>query len=200
MTVTIDSGPHVPYAWPTREQWAEQQRCTYWNWADTGCPFSDKFGHRLSDYATPEEIAALILAVENIWRELGRRMKQAKRVAGPLCQQPGETRTACGRRWHALPDGEDKDLAAEPDYLRLTRQEVNLALAELRKDNFPPRHIPYPEAVRILIAPFKNRYEIAFQAAEEEWAQQKAAVPIDDRAWQQELDRRERVAHYFIRD
>jgi len=49
--------------WPSREEWAYRRQHPYWD-SETGCPFDDKYGHRLSDYATAEEIAALIAAMK----------------------------------------------------------------------------------------------------------------------------------------
>src|SRR5262249_12467156 len=96
MTVRIDSGPPPKMHWQTREQWARQRRSTYFDWESP--PFADKFGHRASDYTTAEEIATIIAALKELWRQLGRKLREAKQLAVPLNKQPGETETAHWRR------------------------------------------------------------------------------------------------------
>jgi hypothetical protein len=79
--------------WPTREQWAYRQQHPYWD-GETGCPFAGKYSHRLSDYATAEEIAALTAALKDLYRELGRDLRTANLQAASLKRQPGESSAA----------------------------------------------------------------------------------------------------------
>jgi hypothetical protein len=96
--------------WPTREEWAYRQQHPYWD-SDTGCPFEDRYSHRLSDYATPEEIAAAVAALENLWRQHGRRMRDLKLKGSPLYRQPNEKELAFLRRLWAMSKA-DMDVAS----------------------------------------------------------------------------------------
>jgi hypothetical protein len=176
------------WEWPSRERWAYSRQHPYWD-SETGCPFADKFGHRLSNYATAEEIAALITAMKELWRDYGRKLREAKRAAGPLCQQSGERNWNFYRRCKAMSEA-DRELVSELDCLRRNRSDINCEiLPYLQEDSFPRFQIYVPEA-KELFAPFEQRRDAAFKAARAEWERECEQIPIDDTAWEQELQRR----------
>jgi hypothetical protein len=75
--------------WPTREEWA-RNRTTVCAGSENPNPASG----RLSDYASPEETAALVAALKVEWRALGERVREAKIRIGPLARRPSETGAA----------------------------------------------------------------------------------------------------------
>ena len=117
--------------WPTREDWAKRRQHPYWD-CETGCPFADRYSHRLSDYATPEEIAAAVAALENLWRQHGRKMRELKLKGSRLYQQPDEEERSLSRRIYAMSKA-DMDMACEPDTLKGYRRGIKKALAILRE-------------------------------------------------------------------
>jgi hypothetical protein len=143
--------------WPSREEWAYRRQHPYWD-SDTGCPFDNKYGHHLSDYATAEEIAALIAAMKALWRDYGRKLREAKRAAGSLCLQPGEKNLDFYRRWKGMSEAE-RELAEKPECIRGDRREINREiLPYLQQDSFPRFQIHGREASELL-APFQQRYD-----------------------------------------
>jgi transcriptional regulator with XRE-family HTH domain len=126
------------YEWPSREEWAHRRQHPYWD-SDTGCPFDNKYGHRLSDYATAEEIAALITAMKALWRDYGRKLREAKRAAGSLCLQPGEKNSDFYRRWKGMSEAE-RELAEEPECIRGDRREINREIASASRSQSTMRH------------------------------------------------------------
>jgi hypothetical protein len=145
---------------PSRERWAEMRQHPYWD-SETGCPFANKFGPGLSNYAPPEEVAALIANLKELYRELGREMRAAKQQAGSLNRQPGETDTAWYWRVRALPEAE-KDIACKPADLQSERREINGVLAKIQNDEIPKgtrwcSHV-MGERAAALVAPFAARY------------------------------------------
>ena len=183
----------MKHNWPTRERWAAMRQHPYWD-SETGCPFHEGYGHRLSDYATPEEIAAAIAALENLWRQHGRMMRELKLKGSPLYRRPDEDALAFLRRLHAMSNA-DMDVACEPDMLKDYRRDIKKALAMLRKDGVANLQcsLDVGEAARVIIAPFIERYDAAFRAAREVWEKEKARTPVDDAAWEEELRWRKRI-------
>jgi hypothetical protein len=105
--------------WPTREEWAHSRQHPYWG-GETGCPFADRISHRLSGYATADEIAAAIAGLEDLWRQYGRKMRELKASGSPLYQQPGEGKASFVGRVLAMSDA-DMKIATEPDELKHRR-------------------------------------------------------------------------------
>ena len=102
MVVAIDSGTWSRKRnWPSREQWAELQRSTYWD-SETGCPFASDYSHRLSDYASAEEAAAAIDAVNDRLKTIRKVRREANKALGPLGRQPGESKRAYHRRLYDM--------------------------------------------------------------------------------------------------
>jgi hypothetical protein len=92
-----------PFEWPSREQWAAQYSRPYWD-GETGCPYDDRYSHKLSDYATSEEIAALTTALQDLYREFGRELKTVNLRIKPVTQQQrGEGQVAWYDRFRQLP-------------------------------------------------------------------------------------------------
>jgi hypothetical protein len=183
MSVRINSGPFEPYEWPTREQWAEQRRNNYW---DSESPHPYLASRRLSNYASAAEIAAVIVALQEAYRDYGRQMRAAKALAGPLARQRGEGSGPYIKRYLAMSEAE-QDIAGEPDVLRVKRREVNEVLKQLREDWVPWRWaMSSPPPLDAIMA----RYEAAVRAGDEKWIAEVAAAPIDDAAWAEELERR----------
>ena len=83
-----------PYKWPSREQWAAQYSHPNWDEGDR-CPYDDRYSHKLSDYATSTEIAALTATLKEMYRELGRELAAANLRINPVHkQQRGEGNAA----------------------------------------------------------------------------------------------------------
>jgi hypothetical protein len=189
-----------PYKWLSREEWAYRQQHPYWD-CETGCPFADKYKHRLSDYATPREVETLVAGLKDNYRDCGRRMKEAKQLAGYLNQQPGEIDTEHWHRIQALPK-EEQDKVHAVNELRWARKGINEVLAHIREDSLPNlfgHYHPLSEETKALLAPFKERYDTARKAAEAEWQRECEQIPVDDAAWEQELRRRKSIDEYFAR-
>jgi hypothetical protein len=145
------------WIWPTRDEWAYSRQHPYWN-SETGCPFFHKFKHRLSDYATQEEIAAVIAAVKAARMQARRAECEAHQSLGPL-----------GR-----------------------------VLKILQCDNIP-RRLPFTEKLPTVTA-IIARYEAAFEAVQAEWQRECEQRPIDDTAWERELERRRKLEEKWRND
>jgi hypothetical protein len=170
--------------WPLREEWAYRQQHPYWDY-ETGCPFVDKYKHRLSDYATEEEIATLIAALKNLWREKGREMRVAKLQAAE--------RGLSERDWYHLPEGEEKEIAIRPGLLQSERKSINALLAKIRHGGISfIRYNSGCEEATELLRPFNERFNAAYEAAEAEWKYECLQIPVDDAAWEKELQRRQK--------
>jgi hypothetical protein len=173
-----------PLNWPSREEWAYRRQHPYWD-SDTGCPFADKYGHRLSDYASAEEIAVLIAALKNLYRDKGCEMRIAKLQAN----ERGLGNFSSYREWRHLPD-EEKEVISRPLELKCERQVINKALADIR-DNAIPDSCWQCKQAEELLRPFHERYDDAFKAAHEQWKREcEQKISIDDAAWEEELQRR----------
>lgn len=151
--------------WPTREEWARDQRdpCSQdheFDWHSDGYP-SDQ----LASYATPAEAAAAIAELRQAWLAKGREMR------------------ALDRR-------------KTPAYLELRRQRrsFNAAIADLRQGMLPRMTTDMRislDAVRLpIIETLRQRYITAYERGHAAWKQRIEQTPIDDAAWQAELERR----------
>src|SRR5262249_1754579 len=158
--------------------------------SETGCPFGDKYKHALSDYATRKEIAALIAALKNLYRDKGREMRAAKLRAAE--------RGLLEREWWRMPEGEEREIATRPGELKIERASINQMLASIRDDAFSWRYCACAEATQ-LVQPIRDRYDAAFEAARAEWERECEKIPIDDAAWEKELRRREALDARFGR-
>ena len=182
------------YNWPSREQWAERRQHRYWD-CETSCPFADKYSHRLSAYATVEEIAALTTALKDLYRELGRQGRALGSRVKPLQQQRGEGQKAWYQRFKQM-SSEDRETFDAAATLQTERSTINDVLEQINNDGIPKRvrHASYvPGLANPLVAPFVARYDAAAQAAEEQWKQECLQTPIDDAAWEEELQQRKQM-------
>jgi hypothetical protein len=125
--------------WPTREQWAKDRRTLF---LDDDVHVSD----RLSDYAAPEEVAALVVAL---------RMRRMTYAVGSY------ERDGCNR------------------CIRLVERDV------------VPHVLNDYCGAQDLTAQIRGRYEHARAQALLDAERDRAEVPIDDEAWQEELRWRE---------
>jgi hypothetical protein len=158
--------------WPAREEWAKQRRSTYWD-SETGCPFGDRFGHRLSDYATPKEIEAAIAAVKALVLE-DRRAKRADNLAlGALGRHRGESARAYDKPLRSM-SREEREIVFAGWRGEYWPYELRGILKELQNDAVPPwRSVggsKLPSPLDLIMA----RKEAAYKAAENEWEQEMA--------------------------
>jgi hypothetical protein len=181
-----------PYEWPSREQWAEQHQNPYWGGGEH-CPYYDNYSHRLSDYATPEEVAALTTALKNLYRDLGCALRAANLHFKPWRQQRGEGHAAWYRRFRELP-AEHQEAFHAAFSLRDERSAINHLLTKIRNNQIPneTRLSNFvPGKAGELVAPLNARYRAAFEAARDAYFREYAAQhPADDAAWEKELRRR----------
>lgn len=143
-------------------------------WAEhMRAPYYDKFedlgvSGRLADYADEAAISAAIEKLDALWRDLGRQMRE-------------------------MADGDDKNV------IRNRRKVINLVLKDMRGGALPRRSFiceDYGVPPGIL-EPFFAGYDAAHKAATEQRHREIAATPIDDGAWEQELQRRVYLDDYF---
>jgi hypothetical protein len=170
----------MKFDWPIREQWAERRRTVY---ADMENPRPAT--RRLSAYATAEEIVAAIDAAKAFRRDCLRAQRAANRALGPLGRQKGESARAYDKRIMTMTKDE-RDIAWEslPSW---DQEKINGVLKELQNGVVPWRWISNKLPALDLII---NRYEVAAKQADAAWHKEVAATPIDDAAWELELERR----------
>jgi hypothetical protein len=184
------------WIWPTRDEWAYSRQHPYWNW-NSGCPFLHKFKHRLSDYATQEEIAGVIAAVKAARLQARRAEFEAHQSLGPLGRQKGESERAYGRRFSTM-SHENQNTILDRLPFSPYPHEITEALKILQCDNIP-RRLPFIEKLPTLFA-IIARYEAAFEAAQAEWQRGCEQTPIDDAAWERELERRRKMEEKWRND
>jgi hypothetical protein len=148
--------------WPSREEWAEERRTPYYD------HFENLITNDINAYASPEEIAAALAALREIWCRYGRQMKAA---------QSGS-----------------KD---EYWYRRRLINEVRKSLCEGRYHSYVDWVLQRENGDVPALAVIKKRYDAAKAAAEQKVHEDVAATPIDDAAWEEELQRRRGLDHYF---
>jgi hypothetical protein len=169
--------------WASREEWARNRRTVY---ADEENP--NPATRAMSAYASPAEIEAAITSMKSLALEQQRAERAANLALGPLGRQRGESRRAYDRRFCAM-SREDQDIvvgsAAMPHH---DAREVRQILREyLLIGAVPPQHNGwYPTPLSQIV----GRYKAAAKAADVKWHEEVAATPIDDAAWEQELERR----------
>ena len=127
---------------------------------------------RLRDYASREEIDAVIAAVQQVRREL---IAVEKRPAVKSASKAARDDAALAMIWAAA-----------------DRQELNRLLTDLRRgempSNFNGRMIALPQGpARELLLQIRARSEAAREAAIEELRRQWTPPPVDDAAWEENL-------------
>jgi hypothetical protein len=114
----------------------------------------------LSEYAGAEEIDAAIASLRQAYTDYGRLLKKH-------------------------PD----------DNLQRRRRGINMIIKSMREENRVPHGVylyhafgadPLPAPLDAIV----RRYLVAKQAADEAWERDVAATPVDDAAWEDELERR----------
>jgi hypothetical protein len=176
VVVTIYSG--LPIQWPTREEWATQQRDAYF---DHKNPHPYTASQKLSLYASEEEVAALITAMQELSRSYSPPGPEAAKQA--LQPKHGESFRQYSRRYSRMSDAKKQRA-----YMQL---EVSGAIAKLQNDL-----VPYFDAASVdqpLLTEIICRYFAARKAADEKYIAEVKARPIDDAAWAEELERRRMV-------
>jgi hypothetical protein len=178
--VFIDRGEPRKHEWPSRAEWAEHRRATY----------SDKFDDlpvstRASRYATPAEIDAAIDALRQEWKSLLPELKKANQRAGALLDGAKGERL---RRFLDAPE-QDQELIMAVECIQDRRRELNRALKLLREDRFERWQGLDLHAIAFL----RVRYDEAYREAEQQREREILATPIDDAAWEEELQYRRDV-------
>ena len=184
-----DSPAHKTHTWPSREEWGRVQRTPYADLFD-GLGFSRWAG----DYATPGEINAVITELKKLYADEGSKLLTAKLAAGPLIRQPGETKTAHIRRYFAMSETDRSRLFPVHTHEQ-RRQDVNTAIKALRNDTLPA-HRSW-DGVEAILAPLESRWRAAHAAACEGRRKEIQATPIDDAAWERELQHRAACERMF---
>ena len=116
--------------------------------------------NQLSDYATADEITGAIAALNKVWGDYGREMKSDKAEGG-----------------HRYDD------------FRWYRCGINEAIKELREGKMPRWRKP-DTGIEVPPSPLDTimaRYQGAKDAAQARWVAEVAARPVDDAAWEAEL-------------
>jgi hypothetical protein len=183
--------------WPTREEWAESQRAFYYD------RFEDlDFDRQLSAHATTQEVDVAIRALRTLWKAKGVHLRELC-VPKELHQQRGES----GHSYYArqkLMTSEEQDLLYNYFCHQGERRVINETIKALL-DNEVPSQCRYIERsgfqdsrdyiledaeVDKAWRTIAVRYVAAREAAEEKRRQEILATPIDDAAWEEELQRR----------
>lgn len=81
---------------------------------------------------------------------------------------------------------EDRELAGESECLQANRSEINRVIKQLRDGSVSWNMRDKLPLLDTIVA----RYEAAVEAGDEKFIAECAARPIDDAAWQKELERR----------
>jgi hypothetical protein len=176
--------------WPTREQWAEQQRAAYW---DSDIPHPYNASRRLSDYATPDEIHAIIAELKALWSTYGREMKAVK--DHPAVKRSDESLSDYLTRLKTMSETE-KEISGRPINMKYRRSEINEMLKQLRNGEVPFRGLDPIRAAAPLCDALLARYEAAAEAGIQKYVDECAARPVDDAAWARELERRAEIEQW----
>jgi hypothetical protein len=88
---------------------------------------------------------------------------------------------------------------AERERIKSKRRFVNVAMKDIRADTIPGWYVPsIGDEARSIIAPLLERQKAAQEAAVATWVTEKAKTPIDDEAWQRELERRQHIEDWEV--
>jgi hypothetical protein len=171
--------------WDTREEWAKRVRTAYFD-------SMPEPSTELSDYASEEEVSRAIAELQQLWRQYGRTMRELKARAPYLAHQPGETVWAWNKRYYAM--SEDDRLVVEAmSTPQERRRSINRIIADLR-DGTVPFVVGLPPDDRLAIFNMiMQRHEDARSRTRETYVEKVAKTPIDDEAWERELQWRREV-------
>jgi hypothetical protein len=179
----------MQYNWCSRDEWAERTRSVYSDMTE-GMDFGPS---AVSSYASPEEIEQAIFELQCQWSRCGFEMRIAKKKAGPLAQQPGETGIAYYQRYCTMSEAE-QDLSYAPERLRAERKAINKVIRGLRDDELVSEasqgiYRGIMECSEALIV-IRDRWDVLFKQDYDKFVEMIANRPIDDAAWEEELQRR----------
>jgi hypothetical protein len=141
---------------------------------------------QLSAYATPAEIEELVAVLKAQWRECGRQMKEAAANIRPLLRQKGESNAAAYQRFCAMGKAE-QERVNEVDCLQEQRRDINRLIKEIIDEGIVPWRWVYAIDGLPQLAAVMARYDAARGLADEAWHREVAATPVDDAAWEEEL-------------
>ena len=150
--------------WPSREEWAERHRTFY---ADTADDVAHAVSRNPIDYVTSEEIDQAIEALTRTRNALLGPLRAAKQA------------------------GDDERVAVLVAVLQDDRRRRFLATKALKAGRIPRAH--YEGAGLPELTTITSRYQAAVDAAVDAARRAIVARPIDDAAWERELQRRRNV-------
>jgi len=169
--------------WPTREEWAKQER-TWTRYLGDDDPVH--VSGKVSDYLRPHEIAALIASLKARRSQLGKELREAKKQRPQAFRQKSETKTEWIHRWYQLSkEDEEVDIWTEP------RAQLFRAVKVLSENGIPT--FCYDGGNLPELAELKKRWQAAYDAEEKRIEDEYASRPIDDEAWEKELARRAEI-------
>jgi hypothetical protein len=172
------------YNWPSREEWAIRQRTAYY---DDAPSVSDA----VAQYASPVEIEQVIADLKARWKGCGREMTTAKKAAGSLAKQPTETEIAYIQRYLTMTEAE-QDLSQRPEDFRRERKLINEVIRKLRDGELCWR-AQKVSSVSPTLSTILDRRHAEGKRIFNEWAERVANTPIDDAAWEQQLEWRKEM-------
>jgi hypothetical protein len=172
------------HKWPSREEWAQRRRTFYYDSNMHPCPAT----RRLSAYATDEEIATVLAELKAMLGRARRAERAANAALGPLGRQRGESKRAYDRRFHVM-SREEQDIIIAGS-TRVWPASLKEVLEELQQDVVPRPWATSGIAMPPLFDRIIARYVAAEKEADETWRRRVKATPIDDAAWERELERR----------
>lgn len=190
----------TPHQWPDREEWARRRRTVY---TDDVANVRDQVSQHLPDYATAEQVDAAITELRTYWRQLGKDVRAANAAARNAFPRWGD--------WRGDPAGYLDDMKAldaeaqstleRADELAQHRKDVNGQIRDLAAGFLPRRtrwiRTSTPVGASPVLAGIVGRYHASQAAAEAAFVERIRTAPIDDAAWQKELEKRAELERYF---
>ncbi|PRY24056.1 hypothetical protein [Pseudosporangium ferrugineum] len=189
---------------PDRGAWARSRQTVY---ADDVDMVLEDVGDDPADYATRTEVVQAATELGDLWRQLGREVREANkaaRAAWPLYGSRHRKRSAvlalAADRDRLSP--EKKAVVEHADAVKHHRQLIGAALEQLRRDAGPGRlHLRtivnaqkwMPAGACPTWRTIVDRWKQARGHAGEDYAEQVQQRPTDDDAWRLELDRRAQI-------
>jgi hypothetical protein len=162
------------HEWPNREEWAERRRTMY---VDMRPDDVSKLAHH---YMSEHEIHVIINKLTSRRNQLGKELREGKKRCPQAFRRKGETSTEFSHRWYALSKEE-----MEFDVWTWPRSQIFQAVKLLTRGIIPI--LPSDGGDCPELAELQQRYEVAYEAAEERLRAKVEATPIDDEAWAAEL-------------
>lgn len=168
--------------WDNREEWAKRVRSACYEEIPARSTV-------LADYAS-EEAARAIAELRQLWRQYGQRMRELQAKTPHRIRQSGESVGAWNKRWAAMSNDEQRAVEAVL-VLQERRQIINRMIVELREGTVPVQHHSIPQLLADNPVPtvgvIMQRYEDACYRALDAYREEVAKRPIDDAAWEEEL-------------